>query len=58
MLFALGAASAALDAIKSLTSSSSSSAQSTGFSQASADLFGLSGGTSASGSSAAVRQRP
>jgi hypothetical protein len=54
MLFALGAASAALDAIKSLTTSGSSSAQSAGFSQASADLFGLSGGASAAGSSAAI----
>jgi len=54
MLFALGAASAALDAIKSLTSSNSSSAQSTGFSQASTDLFGLSGGAPAEASSAAV----
>lgn len=54
MLFALGAASAALDAIKSLTSSNSSSAQSGGFSQASADLFGLSNGSSASGNSATV----
>lgn len=54
MLFALGAASATLDAIKSLTLSSSSSAQSTGFSQASADLFGLSDGASAAGSSAAA----
>lgn len=53
MLIAFGAASAALDAIHSLTTSSSSSAQSTGFSQASADLFGLSGGASASGSPAA-----
>ena len=49
MLIAFGAASAALDAVHSLTSSGSSSARSTGFSQASADLFGLSGGASASG---------
>ena len=54
MLIAFGAASAALDAIHSLTSSSSSSAQSTGFSQASADLFAPSGGASASESSAPV----
>ena len=54
MLIAFGAASAALDTIKSLTSSGSSSAQSTGFSQASTDLFGLSGGASSSGSSAAA----
>ena len=54
MLIAFGAASAALDAIKSLTSSSSPSAQPTGFSQASTDLFGLSDGASASGSSAAA----
>ncbi len=54
MLFALGAASAALDTIKSLTSSTSSSAQSSGFSQASADLFGLSSGASAPGSTGAV----
>ncbi len=53
MLLALGAASAAVDAFKSLTSSGAS-AQSTGFSQASADLFGLSGGASASGGAAAV----
>ena len=51
MLLALGAASAAVDAVKSLTSSNAS-AQSTGFSQASADLFGPSGGSSASGNSA------
>ena len=53
MLIGLGAASAALNAIHSLTSSSSSSAQSTGFSQASADLFAPSG-SSASESSAPV----
>ncbi len=54
MLFALGAASTALDAIQSLASSaSSSSSQSTGFSQATADMFGLSGGAQASGSPAA-----
>ena len=49
MLFALGAASSALDAIQSLTSSASSPTQSTGFSQASADLFGLAGGAPAPG---------
>ena len=54
MLLAFGAASAALDAIKSLTSSGSSSSQSTGFSQASADLFGLSDGAAPSGGSTAV----
>ena len=54
MLFALGAASSVLDAIQSLTSSASSSTQSTGFSQASANLFGLSGGAPASGSPAAA----
>jgi hypothetical protein len=53
MLIAFGAASAALDAVKSLTSSNTS-AESTGFSQASGDLFGLSGGASASGGSAAA----
>ncbi len=53
MLIAFGAASAAVDAIKSLTSSGSS-AQSTGFNQASADLFGLSSSSSASGNAAAV----
>ncbi len=53
MLFAVGAASAALDTIKSLTSSNSSSAQSTGFGQASADLFNLAGDASASASSTA-----
>jgi hypothetical protein len=52
MFFALGAASTAIDAIKSLTSSSSSSPASTGFGQNSNDPFGLSGDTSASGSSA------
>ena len=36
-----------VDAIQSLTSSASSSSQSTGFSQASADLFGLAGSSSA-----------
>jgi hypothetical protein len=51
MLFALGAASSALDAIQSLTSSASSSSQSTGFSQATADMFGLAPGASTSGSS-------
>ena len=54
MLLALGAASAALDAIQSLTSSASSPTQTTGFSQASADLFGLAGSAPAPGSSAAV----
>ena len=53
MLIAFGAASAALDAVKSLTSSNAS-AESGGFSQASADLFGLSGGASVSGGSAAA----
>lgn len=51
MLFALGAASSALDAIQSLTSPASSSSQSTGFSQATADMFGLAPGASTSGNS-------
>jgi hypothetical protein len=53
MLFALGAASSALDALQSLTSSKSSSQQGTGFSQAS-DPFDIFGGTTASGSPAAA----
>jgi Ca2+-binding EF-hand superfamily protein len=52
MLLALGAASSAIDALKSLTSSVSSSSASTGFGKRSADPFGLSGDTSPSGSSA------
>jgi Ca2+-binding EF-hand superfamily protein len=52
MLLALGAASTAIDALKSLTSSVSSSSASTGFGKRSADPFGLSGDTSPSGSAA------
>jgi len=51
MLLALGAVSSALDALHSLTSSKSSSPPSTGFSQASANPFDLSGSTAPSGSS-------
>jgi EF-hand domain pair len=51
MLLALGAASSVLDALHSLTSSKSSSPPSTGFSQAPANPFDLSGSTAASGSS-------
>ena len=58
MLLALGAASAALDAVKSLTSSNASSAKSKGINQASADLFGLSGGTSTSADSTAASGPP
>jgi hypothetical protein len=50
MLLALGAASSVLDALHSLTSSKSSP-PSTGFSQAPANPFDLSGSTAASGSS-------
>jgi hypothetical protein len=49
MLLALGAASSVLDALHSLTSSKSSSPPSTGFSQAPANPFDLSGSTAASG---------
>jgi hypothetical protein len=48
MLFALGAASSAIDALKALTSSKSSSTQSSGLSQDATGLFDFSGGTSAS----------
>src|SRR6266851_4429612 len=48
MLFALGAASSALDALKFLTSSKSSSSQSTGVTQDAANPFDLSGTASAS----------
>jgi hypothetical protein len=51
MLLALGAVSSALDALHSLTSSKSSSPPSTGFSQAPANPFDLSGSTAPSGSS-------
>ena len=51
MLLALGAASSALDALKSLTSSKSSSPQSTGFGQDQANPFDFSASASASGSS-------
>ena len=49
MLPALGAVSSALDALQSLTSSKSSP-RATGFSQAAANPFDLSGGTATSGS--------
>ncbi len=52
MLFALGAATAALDAVSSLTSSGASSPQSTGFSAA--DPFKIASPVSASTSSASV----
>jgi hypothetical protein len=52
MLFALGAAASALDAIKSLTSPGTSSPQSTGF--GAADPFAIAGDTQASGSAAAA----
>src|SRR5260370_9871439 len=51
MLLALGAVSSALDALHSLTSSKSSPPPSTGFSQAPANPFDLSGSTAPSGSS-------
>jgi len=51
MLFALGAASSAVDAIRALASSASSSAQASGFSEAATDPFSTSGGTAAAGSS-------
>lgn len=51
MLFALGAASSALDAVRALASSVSSSAQASGFSEAATDPFSTSGGTAAAGSS-------
>jgi hypothetical protein len=55
MLFALGAASSAIDALQSLTSSKASSAQTTGFSQGSTDPFDVSGGsTTTSGAQAPV----
>ena len=54
MLFALGAASSLLDSLQSLTQPKSSTPQTTGFSQASANPFDISGGTAAPGSSAPV----
>jgi hypothetical protein len=48
MLFALGAASSAIDALKALTSSKSSSTQSSGFGRDASGLFDLSPGASAS----------
>jgi hypothetical protein len=54
MVFALGAVSSALDAIKSLTSSKSSSSQTTGSSQASANPFDLSSSAPTSPSPAPV----
>lgn len=50
MLFALGAASSLLDGLQSLTSSKSSSPQTSGFSQAPANPFDISGSTPTSGS--------
>lgn len=58
MLLALGAASAALDAVKSLTLSNSPATKSKGFNQASADLFGLSGAASVSPDSTAASGPP
>ena len=58
MLFALGAASSAIDALKALTSSKSSSAQSTGVSQNATSPFDLLPATPASaGSGARFRRR-
>ena len=51
MLFALGAASSAVDAIRALASSASSSAQASGFGEAATDPFSTSVGTAAAGSS-------
>jgi hypothetical protein len=51
MLFALGAASSALDAIRALASSGSSSAQASGFSEAATDPFSTSCAAPAAGSS-------
>jgi hypothetical protein len=48
MLFALGAASSAIDALKSLTSSKSSSPQPTGFVQGASNPFDFSTGPAAS----------
>jgi hypothetical protein len=48
MMFALGAASSALDMIKSLASSNSSSSPATGFNEASTDPFNISSGAAAS----------
>lgn len=52
MMFALGAVSSAIDALKSLTSSVSSPSQSTGFGQPSANPFDISGSASGPGGSA------
>jgi hypothetical protein len=52
MLFALGAAASALDAIKSLTSPGTSSSQSTGF--GAVDPFSIASDTQAAGSAAAT----
>jgi EF hand domain-containing protein len=46
MLFALGAVSSALDALRSLTSSKSSSTQQTGFTQGATNPFAIGSGTS------------
>ena len=54
MLFALGAASSALEAIQSLTTAKSSSTPTTGFGQGSSNPFDLSGSTAASTSQAPV----
>ena len=54
MLLALGAASAAIDALQALTSSKTSSPQTTGFSQNAANPFDLSGGAAPSQNPAAA----
>jgi hypothetical protein len=54
MLFALGAASSALEAIQSLTTAKSSSTPTTGFGQGSSNPFDLSGSTAASANQAPV----
>ena len=51
MLFALGAASSALDAIRSLTSSSSASSQAAGFAEAATDPFSTTAGAPPAGGS-------
>lgn len=54
MLFALGAAASALDALQSLTSSKSTSTQTTGFTQGSTNPFDIVSGSTSTGSQAAV----
>jgi Ca2+-binding EF-hand superfamily protein len=58
MLLALGAASAALDAVKSLTSSNGPSTKSKSPSETSADLFGISAGASAPADSTSASGPP